>query len=105
MSSVSISRIAADVEYMWLHAYVGSGPHDPTPIWKGREKRTYGQIHRGRPQPARFAITEDMDGDFMVFDMFEVQLNDDYSTFMIPADAVRIYTTLDAAIMSAKLNL
>ena len=102
---VSTDMIAADVEHVWLHAYVGSGVNNPTPIWKDKLKCSFGQIHRGRPEPARFAIAEKMTGEFLLFDMFEVVLNDDFKTFGFPDGAVRCFPSLDTAIMTAKLKL
>ena len=89
-------------------AYIGAGDQDPTPIWvKATYSKTcdYGTLHRRRPPKSRFVVVKDAHGDFLVIDMFEVQLNDDYTTFTFPAGSVLCFPELDTAIMTAQLKL
>lgn len=91
-----------------VHAFVGTSENDPTPIWTDTgiyRWCTIGVIYRNRPSKSRFAVVEDRDGDYLVYDMFSVQLNDDYASFTIPYEAVRVFPTLDAALMSAQLKV
>ena len=105
-----METLSALTEELKLIAYVGSGEHDPTPIWCSAygwswQKCSFATLYRHRPQHSRFVIVQDRDGDYLVFDLFKVQLNDDFWTFTIPHKAVEVYPTLDAALMAAKLQL
>lgn len=90
-----------------LIAYVGSGVDDPTPLMPEGTPQwvNFGMVYRGRPAPSRFAIIRDSDDDYLVIDLFDVILNDDKMTFTIPPDALWVFPTLDAAMMTAKLKL
>lgn len=102
---MTLSALAEDLK---LQCYVGSGAHDPTPMWYTQifwERCNFGTIYRSRPKPSRYAVAQDKHGDFLVFDLFAVQLNDDHETFTFPDGSVEVYPNINAALMAAKLQL
>jgi len=86
-------------------AYLGSGPSDPTPIWKRMNYPSFGDVYRNRPMGSRFVIYKLSPKHYVQLDLFEVTLNEDWETFYVPTAAAKNFPTLDAAIMSATINL
>lgn len=90
------------------YCYVGSGPHDPTPMWYSASQTVrchFGEIYRSRPQVARYAVAESVNRRFIVYDMYSVQLLEDAWTFSFPEGSTWVYPTFDAALMTAQLKL
>lgn len=104
-----METLSALAEELRPCAYVGTGEFDPTPIWVavkyGDTACDYGTLHRHRPHKSRFVVARDRHNDFLVFDMFRVQLNDDFTTFTFPDGSVEVYPTIEAALMAAQLRL